>query len=61
MGMREADEDPMTVLSTLIAQAEAHRVDQMLRIADLIGDGQPADEGLVTLVGWGLAGVGEAP
>lgn len=42
--MAEADEDPLTVLSNLIAQAEAHRVDQMLRIADLLSDDQPADE-----------------
>ena len=42
--MAEADEDPLTVLSNLIAQAEAHRVDQMLRIADLLSDDQSADE-----------------
>ena len=42
--MAEADEDPLTALSTLIAQAEAHRVDQILRIADLLSDDQPADE-----------------
>ena len=42
--MAEAGEDPLTVLSTLIAQAEAHRVDQMLRIADLLSDDRPADE-----------------
>lgn len=42
--MAEADEDPLAVLSNLIAQAETHRVDQMLRIADLLSDDQPADE-----------------
>ena len=42
--MAEAGEDPLTVLSTLIAQTEAHRVDQMLRIADLLSDDQPVDE-----------------
>ena len=42
--MAEADEDPLAVLSNLIAQAETHRVDQMLRIADLLSDDQLADE-----------------
>ena len=42
--MAEAEEDPLTVLSTLIVQAEEHRVDQMLRIAELLADDQPADE-----------------
>lgn len=42
--MAEADEDPLTVLSTLIIQAEAHRVDQVLRIADLLWEDQPADK-----------------
>ena len=42
--MAEADEDPLTVLSALIAQAEAHRVDQVLRIADLLWEDQPTDE-----------------
>ena len=42
--MAEADEDPLIVLSTLITQAEAHRVDQVLRIADLLCEDQPADE-----------------
>ena len=41
--MAEADEDPLTVLNTLIAQAEAHRVDQVLHIADLLWKDQPAD------------------
>ena len=44
LGMAEADEDPLTVLSSLITQAVAHRVDQMLRIAELLSEDQPADE-----------------
>ena len=42
--MPETVEDPLALLDSLIAQAEAHRVEQMLRIADLLSDDQPADE-----------------
>ena len=42
--MAKAGEDPLAVLSNLIAQAEAHRVDQMLRIAEILSDDRPADE-----------------
>ena len=42
--MAAANEDPLTVLSILITQAEAHRVDQVLRIADLFWEDQLADE-----------------
>ena len=42
--MSEEDQDPLALLSRLIDDAGAHRVDQMLRIADLLADDQPIDE-----------------
>lgn len=42
--MSEDDEDSLTLLNRLIDDAQAHRVDQMLRIADLAADDQPTDE-----------------
>ncbi|MBX9930894.1 MAG: hypothetical protein K2Y56_05060 [Methylobacterium sp.] len=42
--MGEADEDTSAISSILIAKAEAHRVDQMLRIAGLDSDDQPFDQ-----------------
>jgi len=42
--MFEEDEDPLALLSRLIDDVGAHRVDQMLRIVDLLADAQPVDE-----------------
>ena len=42
--MSEVDQAPLAFLSRLIDDAGAHRVDQMLRIADLLAEDQPVDE-----------------